>query len=188
MIRDPSPPSTPEKGLALVGCRGTGKSTVGRILALRLNRPFKDADVEVEARAGRSISAIFAEDGEAVFRDWEERVLADLTVAFPEAVVATGGGVVLRQSNRHRIRDFGFVVWLTAHPAELVRRLELDRCGLAVRPALTAAGTVAEIADVLKVRTPLYQELADVVIETGGKTPDEVAAAILGCWARRPRL
>ena len=89
---------------------------------------------------------------------------------------------MLREANRRRLRDFGFVVWLTAEPAELARRLEADRRGLAERPALTRGGTLAEIAQVLAARAPLYQELADAVIETGGKTPDEVADAILGCW------
>ncbi len=110
----PCPPGRPGQGLALIGYRGTGKSTVGRILADRLNRKFLDADLEIEARAGRSIRSIFTEWGEAVFRDWEEQTLAELTSAFPDAIVATGGGVVLREINRHRIRGLGFVVWLRA--------------------------------------------------------------------------
>jgi len=186
MTRDPLPQSTPDRGLALIGYRGTGKSTVGRILSDRLSRPFLDADLEIEARAGRSIRAIFADWGEPVFRDWEERTLAELTEMFPDAIVATGGGAVLREANRRRIREFGHVAWLTADPSELARRLESDRRDLGERPALTAAGTIAEIAQVLAVRRPLYQGLADTVIETGDKSPDEVATAILGCWMRRP--
>jgi shikimate kinase len=166
----------------LIGYRGTGKSTVGRIVADRLNRKFLDADLEIEARAGRSIRSIFTDWGETVFRDWEEQILAELTSAFPNAVVATGGGVVLREINRRRIRGFGLVVWLRADPTELARRLESDERGLADRPALTLAGTLAEIAQVLEDRIPLYQDLADTVMETGGKTPDEVAAAILRHW------
>ena len=103
-------------------------------MADRLSRTFLDADLELETRAGRSISAIFAECGEAVFRDWEERTLAELIRGFPDAIVATGGGVVLRQQNRSRIRDFGFVVWLTAGPSVLARRLASDPDGLAARP------------------------------------------------------
>ncbi len=91
------------------------------------------------------------------FRDWEERTLAELIEQSPTAVIATGGGVVLREANRRRLRDFGFIVWLTADPAELARRLEADPGGLAARPALTADGTIAEIARVLEIRTPLYQ-------------------------------
>ena len=143
MTGDPLPPASSDRGLALVGYRGTGKSTVGRILSDQLGRPFLDLDVEIEALLGRSISAIFAEWGEPVFRDWEEQTLADLVEKFPTAVMATGGGAILREANRRRIRDFGFVVWLTAGPAELARRLAADPGGLPVRPALTPAGTVA---------------------------------------------
>jgi shikimate kinase len=160
---------------------------VGRILSDRLSRPFLDADLEIEARAGRSISAIFADWGEPVFRDWEERTLAELTAKFPAAIVATGGGVVLREANRRRIREFGYVAWLTADPSELARRLEVDHRGRGQRPALTAAGTIAEIADVLAARKPLYRALADTQIETGDKAPEEVAAAVLARWTSRPR-
>ncbi len=166
----------------LVGYRGTGKSTVGQILARRSQRAFLDADDELEARAGRSPSTILTDEGEPVFRDWEERTLAELTATFPTAVVATGGGAILREVNRRRLRDFGLIVWLTAEPAELARRLESDPRGLSIRPALTPDGTLVEIARVLEVRAPLYQGIADVVIETGGKSPDQVATAILERW------
>ncbi len=179
-----NPGCPPGRGVALIGYRGTGKSTVGQILADGLNRRFVDADHEIEARTGRSIRAVFADWGEAVFRDWEEKTLAELTSTFPEAVIATGGGVVLRETNRRRIREFGFVVWLRADPAELARRLATDERGLAGRPPLTTAGTLTEIAQVLEQRLRLYDELADAVIETGGKTPDEVVGAIFDCWAR----
>jgi shikimate kinase len=187
MTRDPVPQLIPDRGLALVGYRGTGKSTVGRILSERLGRPFLDADLEVEARAGRSISRIFADWGEPVFRDWEERTLGELTEKFPTAVIATGGGAVLREANRRRIRKFGYVVWLTAGPAEVARRLAADQRGLMERPALTAAGTIAEIGELLSARTPLYRGLADTEIETGEKTPEEVATAIVTCWASGSR-
>ena len=163
------------QGLALIGYRGTGKSTVGRILADRLGRTFLDADSEIEARAGRSIRSIFQESGEAVFRDWEERTLGELISAFPDAIVATGGGAVLREANRRLIRGLGFVAWLRAEPSVLATRLESDGRGLAERPPLTFAGTLSEIATVLDARIPLYQELADLVFETGDKTPAQVA-------------
>src|SRR5262249_34290119 len=141
-------------GLVLIGYRGTGKSTVGRILADRLDRPFLDSDREVEARSERTIPSPFSDWGELTFRDWEERTIAEITGANPGAILATGGGAVLREANRRRLRDFGLVAWLTADPAELARRLEADRPGLAERPALTAAGTLEEIAQVLAARTP----------------------------------
>jgi shikimate kinase len=172
----------PDRGLALVGYRGTGKSTVGRIVASLSGRTFLDADLELEERAGRSVASIFSEDGEPAFRDWEERTLTELIEQFPTAVIATGGGVVLREQNRQRLRDFGVIVWLTAGPAELANRLSADPRGLPARPALTATGTIVEIARVLEIRTPIYQAMADTVIDTGGKTPDEIAAAILASW------
>jgi shikimate kinase len=177
----PDPP-----GLSLIGLRGTGKSTVGRLLAGRLGRGFADADVELEARAGRPIRAIFAEDGEPAFRDWEERVITELT-ARPGLVLATGGGVVLRPANRERLRAYGPVVWLAAAPEVLAARLAADARGVADRPALTAAGTLAELAEVLRAREPLYRGLADLVVATDGRTPEQVADAVAaaGLLARR---
>jgi shikimate kinase len=184
MTSDLGPPSGWRRGqgLALIGYRATGKSTVGRILAKRLDRPFLDADLEIEAQAGESIREIFAHRGEPVFRDWEEQVLARLTAANPKGIVATGGGAVLREANRRRLRSFGLVVWLTALPSELARRLVSDGRGLADRPALTTAGTVAEIAEVLQARAPLYELTADAVIDTAGRSPDQVADDLIICW------
>jgi shikimate kinase len=108
-----------------------------------------------------------------------------LTASYPGLVLATGGGAVLREANRRRLRDFGFIAWLTARPEELARRLQADPRGLAERPALTPAGTLEEIIQVLDARTPLYRELADAIVETGGRSPDEVADAILECWKSR---
>ncbi len=185
MIAHPLPfPHPPEaRGVALVGYRGTGKSTVGRILADRLGRPFADADREIEARAGRPIRSIFAEDGEPAFREWEARVLADLTSGLPGGVVATGGGAVLAEANRRALRGFGLVAWLTADPETLAQRLSHARGGLADRPPLTGAGTLAEIADVLAARAPLYREVAHVVVETAGRSPRQVAEAVFDAWA-----
>jgi len=185
MTPDPATSPRPRptgQGLALVGGRGTGKSTVGRIVARSLERPFFDADHELEARAGRSVASILVADGEPAFREREERTLAALVAEYPNAIVATGGGVVLSEENRRRLRAFGFVVWLTADTTELALRLEADPRGLAARPPLTPDGTIAEIALIIEVRTPLYRSVADIMIDTGGKTPDQVAEAILKYW------
>jgi shikimate kinase len=173
------------RGLALVGYRGTGKSTVGRILADRLGRQFVDADRELEARVGRPVRAIFAEDGEPAFREWESRVLLDLTARMAGGIVATGGGAILLEANRRALRDFGFVAWLSADPETLSRRLRSSRRGVEDRPSLTPAGTLAEIADVLEARSSLYREAAHAVVETAGRTPEQVADAVLDAWAGR---
>jgi shikimate kinase len=166
------------QGLALIGYRGSGKSTVGKILAERLKRPFLDADVEIEARAGRPIAAIFRDGGEADFRDREAATLASLVQSHPTAVLATGGGAVLRPSNRALLRGFGRLVWLRADPEELARRLASDMQAGTDRPGLTSRGTLDEIAQVLAARTEIYRELADLTVETVGRTPSEVAELI----------
>jgi shikimate kinase len=169
--------------LALVGYRGTGKSTVGRLLAGRLGLAFLDADAALEARHGRSVREVFDALGEPVFRDWEEQTLAALT-AEPGRVVATGGGVVLREPNRKRLRDFGLVVWLTAPAPVLADRLAADPDAVGTRPALTPAGTLVEINEVLAAREPLYRSVADVEVSTEGRTPAEVSDAVLA-WLSR---
>lgn len=178
------PANKGEGGLALVGYRGTGKSTIGRLLAERLRRPFIDADDMLVARAGRSIRDIFEESGEPVFRDWEERVLREIAADRPDAVLATGGGAVLREPNRRLLRSFGLVVWLKAEPDELARRLEADSQARHGRPSLTSAGTLQEILDVLEARTPLYQAVSHVEVNTQGKPPPEIVDEILDHWSR----
>ena len=172
------PPPIFQGGLALVGPRGTGKTTVGRLLAERLDWPFLDADLELERLSGRTIAALFAEEGEPVFRDWEERTLREL-IGRGRSVLATGGGVVLRPSNRARLRAFGRVVWLRSEPSALEARLRANPRSLSNRPALTALGTLGELAAIAETRAPLYREVADVVVETANRTADEVAEAVL---------
>ncbi|MBX6314857.1 MAG: shikimate kinase [Isosphaeraceae bacterium] len=170
-------------GLSLVGYRGAGKSTIGPIVAERLGLPFLDVDQELEARVGRSIRAIFAEQGEAAFRDYEEATLRALTEQGP-SVLATGGGAVLREANRQVLRRFGPVIWLSARPEVLAQRLRADR---QERPALTASGTLAEVAAVLETRLPFYREAADVTIDTTDRSPAEVAEEVVRLWRGRTR-
>lgn len=166
------------RGLALVGYRGTGKTTVGRMLAERLDWRFADADHEVERCERRSIASIFVEDGEPYFRDCEARVVADLCTR-SRTVIATGGGAILREANRTALRSVGFVVWLTADPETLYRRLAREQGRPDARPALTASGTLGEIADVLVARVPLYRAVSDLEVATDGRTISEVVQAIL---------
>ena len=163
--------------IALIGYRGTGKSEVARQLALRLGWDWVDADVEVELKAGKSIAAIFAEDGEPAFRDREETVLAEL-VQRDRAVLALGGGVVVRPANLTLLRQVTKVVWLTAEPETIARRLAADAATASRRPNLTAAGGLEEIRRLVAERTPLYRELGDYEIDTENKSPAEVAAEI----------
>ncbi|MFL5340844.1 MAG: shikimate kinase [Gemmataceae bacterium] len=163
--------------LYLVGLRGTGKTTVGRLLAQRLGRPFFDADTELEAAAGRPIRDIFTTDGEAHFRQLEEATLANLASRGP-AVIATGGGVVLSEANRRRLKETGRVVWLTADTATLWQRLQQDPATAGQRPNLGGGGLV-ELEETARRREPLYQSVADWIIPVAGRSPDEITLAIL---------
>jgi shikimate kinase len=165
----------PRRGVALVGYRGTGKSTVGQLLAAQLGQPFHDADQAFEARVGQPIRTFFEQQGEPAFRDEEEAILCTL-VEIPDVVLATGGGVVLREANRKLLKRLGTVVWLYAPPDVIVERLRQDRAPQ--RPALTAVGLLDEVAAVLEERTPLYRQVADLMIDTSGRTPESICEAI----------
>ena len=163
--------------LFLIGYRGTGKTTVGRLLAERLGWEFVDADVLLEARAGRSIRQIFADEGEAEFRAREAEVLTELCRR-QRHVIATGGGVVLRPENRSSLAAAGFVVWLAADTATLWRRLQDDTTTAERRPTLTVGGLV-EIEELLRVREPLYAECAHFTVDTAGRSPADIVESIV---------
>ena len=141
---------------------GGGKSTVGRHLARRLQRPFADSDLEIERQLGESIRSYFEREGETRFRDLEEQVLVRL-VNEHEGVLATGGGSVLRASTRQRLHDGGVVVYLRSTPEELWRRLRHDTH----RPLLQVADPMRRLRDLFAERDPLYRQTAHFVVETG---------------------
>ena len=146
----------------LVGLPGSGKSTVGRQLARRLQVPLIDSDHVIEQRIGCSIREFFEREGEARFRDVEEEVIDALTQNGP-GVLATGGGTVLRPTNRQALRLRGQVVYLRSTPEEVFRRLRHD----VNRPLLQVADPLTRLRDLFAIRDPLYRETAHFVIETG---------------------
>jgi len=165
--------------VVLTGYRGTGKTTVGRLVATRLGLPFHDTDALVEARAGRPIPAIFAAEGEEGFRALERKVCAGL--AGTEGVIATGGGAVLDAENIESLRRGASVFLLENSPEELARR-----CATGDRPALTALQPLEEIRTVLAARCDAYRAAADHCVWTGCQTPDEVAGQVMATLAARP--
>jgi len=164
--------------ITLIGYRGSGKSSVGAALAARLGWSCVDADAVLEERAGRTIREIFASDGEPFFRALECDVLADL-LAGDKQVIAAGGGAILNAESRRRMREAGPVVWLKASPELLARRIAGDPTTTERRPNLTSLGTLAEVAEVLEKREPLYRETASLVIETDSLDIAQIVDRIL---------
>ncbi len=153
----------------LVGMPGSGKSTVGRELAARLSVPFIDLDAEIEGAAGMPVARIFAEEGEARFRELEAEALTSVASRDP-SVVACGGGVVLEPANRVTLRATGTVVFLSV-PLELLRSRVTPSPD---RPLIRAEGDLERL---LGEREPLYREFAAHVVDASG-TPPDVAASI----------
>ena len=161
----------------LIGYRGTGKTTVARLVAEQLGRASADADAELERRAGKSIKQIFADDGESAFRDLETEVLRDF-VERTDDVLSLGGGVVMREENR-QLLNAATVVWLTALPETIQTRISADAKTSQQRPNLTALGGLAEITTVLAQREPVYRDCADYIVATDNQMPAEVAAEVV---------
>jgi len=161
----------------LIGYRGTGKTSVARELAAQLGYHWVDADDLIEQLTGKTIAAIFAEEGEAGFREWEARVVSAVGRK-QRTVVALGGGAVLREDNRQVICAAGPVAWLTASVDTILERTTADSSTASRRPNLTTAGGRAEIETLLAIRTPLYRQCATLVVDTERKTSAEVAEEI----------
>ncbi len=148
--------------ISLIGLPGSGKSTVGRQLARRLQLPFFDSDHVIEEQLGCSIREYFEREGEVRFRDIEAAVIDELSLK-PEGVLSTGGGVVLRPENRQNLRERTQVVYLNSTPDELFRRLRHDKS----RPLLQVADPLGRLRDLHAQRHPLYRETAQHSVDTG---------------------
>ncbi len=153
---------------------GAGKTTVGRLLARRLKRPFYDSDQEVERRCGVRIPVIFDIEGEAGFRAREAQVIAEIC-ALDGVVLATGGGAVLAAESRRRLAAGGVVVYLHARPGQLWQRVRHDRN----RPLLATPDPQKKLDELYDVRDPLYREVAAVVLDTGKQSVQTLAKDLL---------
>ena len=148
--------------LVLVGMMGSGKTTVGRILARHLGKAFVDSDEEIQKRTGVTIPHIFDIEGEAGFRQRETAAIRDLT-GRDNMVLATGGGVVLEEQNRVMLQQNGIIIYLKAGVHDLWQRTRHD-CN---RPLLQTADPHAKLTELFQQRDPLYQQVADIVIRSG---------------------
>ncbi|HVB22638.1 MAG TPA: 3-dehydroquinate synthase [Ktedonobacteraceae bacterium] len=173
------------RNIFLVGLSGSGKSSVGRLLAERLDIPFYDTDVLVEEQCGMTIAAIFAERGETYFRDCESRVLAEVARKPEGAVIATGGGIVLRKANRELLHAQGASVYLSVHPTIALERLAAQHEALAaadqvpeIRPLLAGSEPLTTLQQLLETRSTWYED-ADFTCSTEGKSAEQIVHAII---------
>ncbi|MBB2898816.1 shikimate kinase AroK [Pseudomonas sp. AS2.8] len=162
------------RNLFLVGPMGSGKSTIGRLLAKELRLPFKDSDKVIEERTGADIPWIFDVEGEQGFRERERAAIAELC-AENGLVMATGGGAVLREDNRQALKHGGRVIYLHASIEQQIERTSRDRN----RPLLQTADPAAVLRTLMAMRDPLYREIADIIIETDERPPRLVVLQIL---------
>lgn len=166
----------------LIGPMGSGKSAVGKYLARTLQLPFVDSDAEIERRTGVDIPYIFDREGEAGFRQREHEALEELTQR-PSLVLATGGGAVLLPENRRLLADHGFVVYLETAVEQQVERVRQSRN----RPLLQDVDAAVKLRDLMTVRAPLYESLADVKVTTDHRRVQTVAAEIRAALKHLPQ-
>jgi shikimate kinase len=163
--------------IVLIGTRGAGKSTVGRLLATRAGKKFVDADELVEKQCGASISDIVRSKGWQYFRDLERGVIEEICRG-DQLIIAPGGGAVLDPANVGALKKDGLVIWLKADGEVLGRRMNQDPRTPASRPTLTGKGALEEFQEVLAARNPYYARAADVQVDTSALSLEEVVEKV----------
>ncbi|MFQ5411721.1 MAG: shikimate kinase [Phycisphaerae bacterium] len=163
--------------LYLVGCRGSGKSTIGPLVARRLGRPFIDMDDRIAEEAGRSISEIFETEGEDGFRRREHELCLKLKKV-RRHVIALGGGTLINPENRQLLKRGGKFIWLQAPAAMLWSRINKDPHTTHTRPNLTPAGGLPELEATVARREPIFRVIANHTIDTVSASPDEIVDSI----------
>ena len=161
----------------LIGPMGSGKTAVGKQLARLMHAPFRDSDAEIEARTGVDISYIFSREGEAGFRVREREAIEEITREGP-IVLSTGGGAILLEANRNVLRERGFVVYLRTSIEQQVERVRHGRN----RPLLHDVDPLAKLTELMAIRSPIYESLADFSISTDGRKVHMVADSIFAAF------
>lgn len=161
----------------LIGSRGSGKTTVGALVARRLNMPFVDLDERIVKDAGMSIREIFLKEGEEGFRKREREAVLQVK-RLRNHVIALGGGTIMVPENLSALKRVGKFVWLRAPAAVLWARVSRDPHSIYNRPSLTAAGGLSEMEALLAQREPVYEDAATHVIDTVSMSVEKIAEAI----------
>jgi len=167
--------------IALIGFMGSGKTTVGRLLAIKLGMKFIDLDEVIKDRLGMEITEIFSNYGESYFRDVESQVVKEVFTGVDNSVIACGGGVVLRDDNVRIINQNSVVVYLRISPYEAYSRLLSCRD----RPLLNVSNRLEVINQLMRVREPLYLRTAHIVVDVDGRTSEDVVEEIIRMLSSR---
>jgi len=162
------------RNIILIGPMGSGKSTIGNIIARRLYREFEDSDHYIEKRTGVDIARIFDIEGEQGFRDRESSALGEL-LSQNNRVIATGGGSVLRQENQKLLKQHGYIVFLDTSVSQQMHRLARDK----KRPLLQTENPRARLEALLEERRPIYLDLADLAVKTDKRVARRLATDII---------
>lgn len=169
--------------IVLIGFMGSGKTTVGIRLSYIMKQAIEDTDKMIEKREGKTISAIFAEEGEAAFREKETALLKELTGTFHHKILSVGGGTPLREENRKLLKQIGTVVYLRIRPETVYERLKEDD----TRPLLRCEDPLERITGLLNQRKDIYEEAADIVVDVDGLDMEEVVSGILTEYRKQER-
>ncbi len=164
-----------KNNIILIGFMGCGKTTVGTALAEKLEYKLLDTDAVIVEKEGKSINAIFAENGEEYFRNIETKTLEEMEQTLEKAVISTGGGLVLRECNGAILKNLGFVVFLKVEKETVLKRLAGDD----TRPLLKGDNVEEKVENLLEYRNPIYEYTAHVVVETDDKTVEEIIEEII---------
>ncbi len=166
-----------KKKIVLIGYRATGKSTIGYLLSNELGIPFIDLDEYLVKKFGRSIAEVVAENGWEYFRANERKALTEMTKR-SYFILACGGGAVLHEKEFSALKKEAIVIWLSACPDTIIKRLQKDKHTKDNRPSLTGKDVLEEIKEVLSYREPLYRKFADLTIETDHLSTKQVVELI----------
>ncbi len=164
--------------IVLIGCRCSGKTSVGKRVASILKWRFIDSDTVIQEQTGQSVEEIVATGGWQAFRKEEEKAIKQLAM-LDKTVLATGGGAILKPANTELLRKHGVLIWLKADIATIKNRMKQDSKTDSQRPGLTEMGSIEEIETVLLERTPHYRNTAHYTIDTSKKSIDEIADEIV---------
>lgn len=170
-----------KNNIILIGIMGCGKTSMGIRLSYRLRSTFLDTDRQIEKEQQCTISEIFAAKGEAAFRMLETEQLQELLSTAEGQIISTGGGLPVREENRKLLKQLGTVIWLTVTPETVYERLKED----ITRPLLQGENPLEKIKELTEKRTEYYRDAADVIVDTEGKSQDEITEEIAALWMKR---